>query len=341
MFVGFWTFFEMSIKTRAYARAGLLGNPSDGYYGKIIAVAIKDFSSQVSLSPSEHLEIVTHPLDSARYPDIQKVVDEVDLYGYYGGVRLVKAAIVQFVKYCREHGIHPEKKNFRLEYEAGIPRQLGLGGSSAIITATFRALMKFYAVEIPKEILPTLVLDAELQELGINAGFMDRVIQVYEGCVYMDLDERLIAEKGYGYYEPLDPALLPSLYLAYKPELGKVSGRVLNDIRLGYDRGDRIVIDTLAQLADLAEQGKELILHQDFRRFQELMDENFDLRSRIMRITENNMAMIQTARRCGASAKFAGSGGSIVGMYWDEDMYQRLVRSLEKLSAKVLKLQIV
>ncbi len=331
----------MTIETCAYARAGLLGNPSDGYYGKIIAVSIKDFSSHVSLSPSEKLEIVAHPQDSAQYPDIQRVVDEVKLYGYYGGVRLIKAAIVQFVQYCREHGILLEEKNFRLEYESGIPRQLGLGGSSAIITATFRALMKFYAVDIPKEILPTLVLDAEVQELGINAGFMDRVVQVYEGCVYMDLDERLIAEKGHGSYESLDPALLPPLFLAYKPELGKVSGRVLNDIRLGYDRGDRVVIDTLTQIAELAERGKELILHQDFEQLKDLMDENFDLRSRIMRIGDDNMEMIRTARRCGASAKFAGSGGSIVGIYRDEDMYQNLVRSLEKLASKVLKPRIV
>jgi glucuronokinase len=331
----------MSIEGRAYARAGLLGNPSDGYYGKIVAVSIKDFASCVHLTPQENLEIVVPAQDTAVFADIQSVVEQVDLFGYYGGVRLVKAAIVQFVRYCRDHSISLENKNFKLEYDSGIPRQLGLGGSSAIITAAFRALLDFYEVEIPQEVLPTLVLDAELKELGINAGFMDRVIQVYEGCVYMDLDERLIAEKGFGSYERLDPALLPPLYLAYKPVLGKVSGRVLNDIRQGYDRGDPNVIGTLERIAELAEIGRDLILRRDYEQLPLLMDENFDLRSRIMRISDENRELIQTARRCGASAKFAGSGGSIVGMYRDEDMYLDLVVSLEKLGAKVLKPRIV
>jgi len=331
----------MSIETRAFARAGLLGNPSDGYYGKILAFSIKDFSSRVRLTPSEKLEIVAHAQDASLYHDLHSLVEQVDLYGYYGGVRLVKAAIVQFVRYCHDRSIPLEKKNFRLEYESGIPRQLGLGGSSAIITAVFRALLEFYAVDIPQMVLPTLVLDAELQELGINAGFMDRVIQVYEGCVYMDLDERLIAEKGHGRYESVDPSLLPPIYLAYKPALGKLSGRVLNDIRVGYDRGDRVVIDTLAQIADLAELGKELILQQDFEQLTDLMNRNFDLRSRIMQISENNMELIRTARGCGASAKFAGSGGSIIGTYRDENMYQRLLDALEKLEAKVLIPQII
>ena len=47
--------------------------------------------------------------------------------------------------------------------------------------------------------------------------------------------------------------------------------------------------------------------------------------------------MIQTARQCGASSKFAGSGGSIIGMVKDEDMYSRLVFELDKLEAKVFK----
>ena len=67
------------------------------------------------------------------------------------------------------------------------------------------------------------------------------------------------------------------------------------------------------------------------------MDENFDLRSQIMKISESNMEMVMTARACGASAKFAGSGGSIIGMYEDEEMYARLESELEGIGAKVIK----
>jgi glucuronokinase len=250
---------------------------------------------------------------------------------------LIKATIKKFYEYCQVQCIQLEKKNFAIRYSSNIPRQLGLGGSSAIITAAIRALMEFYSVRIPQEILPTLILEAERDELGINAGFMDRVIQVYEGCVYMDLDENIIQEKGHGIYERLSPKFLPMLYLAYKPVLGKVSGKVLNDIRHGFDRGDPFVLETLHRIAEKAELGKEALLKKDFITMKRLMDENFDLRSQIMKISESNLEMVMTARACGASAKFAGSGGSIIGMYEDEKMYSQLESELSGIGAKVIK----
>jgi len=197
--------------------------------------------------------------------------------------------------------------------------------------------MKFYKVDIPVEVQPSLILDAELKELGINAGFMDRVIQVYEGCVYMNLDSKIIEEKGHGIYERLDTELLPNLYIACKLELGKVSGQVLDDIRVGFEKGDECVVNTLNRLAEIAETGKDVLHHRGCDQLHDLMNENFDLRNKIMKISDANLQLIQTARECGASAKFAGSGGSIIGMYKDEEMFTRLVEKLGKLRAEVIK----
>jgi glucuronokinase len=327
----------MTIETHAYARAGFLGNPSDGYFGKIIALSVKNFQANVYLQESHELMIQSHRDDIPVYKNMQELVDRVGLYGYYGGVRLIQAAVKKFYEYCLSHGIHLDEKNCALRYSSDIPRQLGLGGSSAITTAAFRALMEFYGRDIPVEILPTLILEAERDELGINAGFMDRVIQVYEGCMYMDLNKEYLEAKGHGLYERVDVKLLPPLYLAYKPALGKVSGQVLNGIRQGFDRGDVFVQETLIHIAEKAELGKKSLLERDTDRLFRLMNENFDLRSQIMTISKNNFEMIDTARRCGASAKFAGSGGSIIGMYRDEDMFSRLVSELGKIGAKVIK----
>jgi glucuronokinase len=328
----------MTIKSKAYARAGLLGNPSDGYFGKIIAISVKNFFATVTLEEEkDKLRIESPEQDLNIYNDIHELVERITRYGYYGGVRLVKAGIKKFYEYCKKKNLHLEEKNFTIRYDSTIPRQLGLGGSSAIILAALRCSMKFYGIDIPQEILPTIVLDAEREELGINAGFMDRVIQVYEGCVYMDLDARFIEEKGHGIYEKLDPELLPDIYIAFKPDLGKVSGRVLNDIQVGYEKGDPFVLDTLKGLAEIAETGKKALLEKDVDKFFALMDENFELRSRIMRISHQNMELIETGRACGASAKFAGSGGSIIGIYRGEEMYERLVDEFEKINAKVFK----
>jgi glucuronokinase len=326
----------MIIESRAYARAGLLGNPSDGYFGKIIAITVKNFSAAVSLQESTELRIEAPSQDASVYKNMDELVERIELYGYYGGVRLVKAAIKKFSDYCRDRKIAPKEKNFTIQYESTIPRQLGLGGSSAIITAVMRALMEFYTVDIPLQVLPSLILDAELKELGINAGLMDRVIQVYEGCMYMDLNKKHLDEKGHGVYERLDVKLLPHLFIAYKPSLGKVSGQVLDDIRVGYERGDKFVLDTLSRLAEIAEAGKEALLQGDFKQLHDLMNENFERRSQIMKINKSNLEMIQTARQCGASAKFAGSGGSIIGLYTDKEMFARLKAEMEKLQAVVI-----
>lgn len=327
----------MIINNRAYARAGVLGNPSDGYFGKVIAISVKNFYAEVTLRESRDLRIEEKKQDLNVYRNIHDLVNKINLYGYYGGVRLIRATIKKFHDYCMSQDIRLEDKNFFIQYDSNIPRQLGLGGSSAIITAAIRSLMEYYEVKIPIEMLPSIVLDVELKELGINAGFMDRVVQVYEGCIYMDLDSEIIREKGHGIYERLDTKLIPELYLAYKPELGKVSGHVLDDIRAGYEKGDRLVINTLKRIAEIAEIGKKALLHGNIDELHDLMNENFDLRSKIMKINDSNLEMIQTARRCGASAKFAGSGGSIIGMYKDDDMFSRLASELEKIQAKVFK----
>jgi glucuronokinase len=47
--------------------------------------------------------------------------------------------------------------------------------------------------------------------------------------------------------------------------------------------------------------------------------------------------MVELAREIGASAKFAGSGGSIVGTYEDEAMFARLKQAFEAENCAVIK----
>ncbi|HOM59796.1 MAG TPA: GHMP kinase, partial [Kiritimatiellia bacterium] len=55
-----------------------------------------------------------------------------------------------------------------------------------------------------------------------------------------------------------------------------------------------------------------------------LMNANFDKRREICAIGEGNLRLVETARQVGASAKFTGSGGAIIGTYPDERTYTRL-----------------
>jgi glucuronokinase len=331
----------MIIESRAFARAGLLGNPSDGYFGKTISIIIRNFGARVSVYETPELVIEEQAVDSNKFRNIYQLVDSVKLTGYYGGTRLVKAAIKKFAEYCELNDFKLSNKNFTIRYQSSIPRQVGLAGSSAIVTATMRALMCFYNVDIPQEYLPSLVLAAENEELGINAGLQDRVIQAYEGCVHMDFNEKQMQDKGYGIYTPLEPTNLPKLYLAYKVELGKVSGTVLNNIRERFESGDATTVTTLQEIANLADEGKDAIQKKDHQKLAQLINKNFDLRCKVMNISESNMEMVQVARNCGASAKFSGSGGAIIGMYDDDEMLRKLIVRLKTINARVIKPYII
>jgi len=327
----------MIIESRAFARAGLLGNPSDGYFGKTISITVRNFGANVTLYETPELVIEEQEEDKNQFRNIHQLMEDVRATGYYGGTRLVKAAIKKFGEYCEANGIRLSSRNFTIRYQTSIPRQVGLAGSSAIVTATMKALMQFYEVDIPKPVLPGLILSAEVDELGINAGLQDRVIQVYEGAVYMDFNKENFDRQGHGIYEPLDHSKLPGFYLAYRTDLSKVSGKVFNNVKERYHNGDRQVIDTLAEIGDLAEKGKQALQIQDYQTLNQLIDRNFDLRSEIMNISESNREMVRVARDCGASAKFSGSGGAIIGMYEDDDMLGRLMVHLKKINARVIK----
>ena len=327
----------MIIESRTYARAGLLGNPSDGYFGKTISLIVKNFGAHISLFESPELVIEVLKQDKNVYSNIYDFVDRIKLHGYYGGDRLIKATIKVFYDYCASNDIKLDNKNFSIRYSSSIPRHVGLAGSSAIITATMKAICKFYNIEIRKDLLPSIILSVETKELGINAGLQDRVIQVYEGLVYMDFEKENLLSNNCGNYEYLPLENLPKVYLAYKDTLGKVSGAVLNDIHNRYRRGEKLVIDTLNEIANCAYEGKLAIENKDYNQLAELINTNFDLRCKIMNISDENMEMVQIARKCGASAKFAGSGGSIIGTYINDEMLTKLIIELKKINVRVVK----
>ncbi len=328
------------IRKRAYARAGLVGNPSDGYLGKTISVIVRNFWAEVTLYDWDQVELILSQEDHSRFRSVKELARDVRLHGYYGGIRLVKATIKKFVELCQRQGIALHDDNFSVRYETNIPRQVGLAGSSAIIVATLRALMEFYKVHIEQDVLPSLALSVETEELGIAAGLQDRVIQVYEGLVYMDFArEKSFIKCGLlcGVYEPLDPQLLPPLYLAYRAGAAEPTEVVHNDLRSRFQRGDPDVVQAMQQFAQLTVEARQALLGCDAQRLGQLMNANFDLRRSICRIAPEHEEMVRRARELGVPAKFAGSGGAIVGICPDADTFDQLQKALKPLQCEVIR----
>ena len=248
------------IRSRAYSRAGFVGNPSDGYNGKTISFTFDNFYAETVMYEAPYIELLPNRRDRSIYASLDDLEQNVREVGYYGGIRLLQAALKRFHEYCRANDIELGGRGFAMRYFTNIPRHVGMAGSSAIITACFRGLMKFYDVEIPRPELAGIMLSVETEELGIAAGLQDRVAQVYQGLTYMDFDKAKMEAQGHGDYSPLDPALLPNIYIAYKRELGEGSEVFHNNIRARFDAGEKLVVDAMRTWARLADEVRDALL---------------------------------------------------------------------------------
>lgn len=139
----------MPTEARAPARAALAGNPSDGYRGAVVGIALQGHFARAWIGDGDPLA-----------PD------------------LVEATLARF---RREFGCAAP-----VSVETTIPRSVGLGGSSAIVIAVLRALCAEHAVELAPTALAELALSIEVDDLGISAGLQDRLVQSHGGLVLMD-----------------------------------------------------------------------------------------------------------------------------------------------------------
>src|ERR1043165_6176576 len=253
------------IETYGYARAGLLGNPSDGYFGKTLSFTMSNFRARVLVYPSGRLEIKPSKVDLPIFENLDDLYRITRWRGYYGGIRIIQALVVRLIEYCRDHGIELPDRNFTLEYESSVPQRLGLGGSSAIITASLRALCRYYSLDIPLETFANLVLETETRELNVPAGLQDRVVQAYQGLVYMDFSRELMEARGHGNYERMDAGLLPKIYVAYRTSLSEGTEVFHSNLRERWHRGDPDVVNAMKTWAGY-EEGRACLLSRNYAR---------------------------------------------------------------------------
>jgi glucuronokinase len=331
------------IAETAYARSGLVGNPSDIFHGKTISFLFDAFSAEVVLYETPRLQVVPNHRDISQFEDLDEMHQYRKRYGYYGGVRIIEAMIVRLKDYCDQAGIRLPRRNFTIEYSSSVPFGLGLGGSSTIIKAVLSALMRFYELgdkDVPKPVQPNLILEAETEELGISAGPQDRVVAVYGGLVYMDFTEAAYAANNgvHGEYQKLDPSLLPPLFIAYKDELSKSSGTIHNIMRYRATvEHDARVTDAMTRKAALVDEALAALESGRSTDLGPILSRDFDLRRSVYDLTPESIRMIQIARDTGAHAKFTGSGGAAVGVFEDDQHYARLEEAYNRAGYRLIR----
>jgi glucuronokinase len=294
---------ERSIATAtgsAFARAALAGNPSDGYGGAVLAVVLRDWRADAHAAALRDGPPIVSPSSS-----------------------LVEATVARF---ARE--LEPDAVATSVRWTTSIPRAVGLGGSSAIVTAVLRALCELYEVPLEPARLAALALAVETEELGIAAGLQDRIAQAYGGLTFMDFAR--------GRYERLDPALLPPLFVAWRTDAAEDSGKVHGELRARHERGDAVALQGMAELADIARGARAVLLSGDHAAFADCLDRSFDARRRMLVLDHRHVALIECAREAGASANYTGSGGAVVGTCRDRAHQAAVIQTLARTGCGVI-----
>jgi glucuronokinase len=321
---------------QAYARAGLLGNPSDQYRGKAIAVPVCNFAARVILEEADAFSVAVsrdEGLDGASFREVALRLRE---RGCYETDRLIRAALRGFALHWPEWEALPDddpRLRFRLRCETTIPRQAGLAGSSALVIAALRALAGWFQVPVEPLVLAKLALSAETRDLGIQAGPMDRIVQAHATPLVMDFREPWEAAS----HRPLDPAALPPLFLVWDPHPGRPSGIVHADVRLRWLAGDPDVRAAMKVFPRLVDEGVACLGRGDWPGFKKLVDRNFDTRAAVFDLSERDLRLVRIGRERGAAVKLCGSGGAVVGVLDSERDFPAVASAYEAAGFRALR----
>lgn len=310
----------MSIRFTTPARVGLLGNPSDGYDGKTLSLAVPQLSATVQLEPGEGVCIEGSETDAWHFDSVGALADHTDRHGYGTGPQLLAATIRTFASVCETQG-WGVPRNFQLSYETSIPRGVGLAGSSALVISALRCLSKSIGKGLPDPVLASVALAVETAELELTAGLQDRVVQSLGGLVAMDFGAMTTDPKfgvRIGRYEQIDPSGLPSLFVAWDESAAEPSTAYHRELRHRFDAGDARVHETLRSLSHLVTEGRAALRWSgggSVSAFAPLLERSMGLRASLGPIPDAQMELIHLTREAGVSATFAGSGGAVVGAW--------------------------
>ncbi|MDO4557947.1 MAG: hypothetical protein Q4C47_03170, partial [Planctomycetia bacterium] len=140
-----------------------------------------------------------------------------------------------------------------------------------------------------------------------------------------------------GTYEPMNPGLLPPMYLAYGLEIPKSVQIGTRSLIERYREGNTEVLAAVEGLKQCTVEAREAILSGDVSRFGQMIDEGFRWRRRVIPIREEYLRMVEMAHASGLSAGFTGSGGAIIGVCPDDETFRKFSKAMESLHCRVIR----
>lgn len=250
-------------------------------------------------------------------------VHEADGPGHGGNAPVVDAAL----EVVGRHLGHPTD-SLCVEWSSDIPRSVGLAGSSALVVGVIEAVAAHHGRRLDPRVVAALALAAEVDVLGIPAGWQDRVAQAHRGLVLVDA-EALAAVDGLD--APTVRPLTASLraVVGWRADLAEDSGVYHGDLR-----ADAPAARDWTALADLARAAAAALDGGDDAAFRRAVDAGWRERQRIAPLRADHAELVDGVRAAGVVATTPGSGGSVVALPADDDEERRVIDVLTAAGAR-------
>lgn len=219
------------------------------------------------------------------------------------------------------------KKSVKITTKGDFSHNVGLGSSSAVTVATFKALGLLFAVKISERQIFDLSYEVNLKIQGVGSGF-DVAAANYGKTLYFVRGGKVI--------EPLYNKKLPLVvgYSGLKADTPFYVRKVAEDFKTRKDEMD----DIFRQAKDVVEKAKIDIKEKNFTSLGKQMTKNHHLLQKLGVSIPKLDVMVDAAIKAGAyGAKLSGAGGGdcMIALVQPEKT-SAVKKAIEKVSGEII-----
>ncbi len=219
------------------------------------------------------------------------------------------------------------KKSVRIRTQGDFSHNVGLGSSSAVTVATFKALSIFFDIPLSSREVFDLSYRVTLGIQGLGSGF-DIAAASFGGTLYFVTGGKMI--------EPLKVPSLPLVvgYSGIKADTPFYVRKVAE--RFKSKKAE--MMNLFSKMSELVNTAKGKLLSNDYVQVGRLMTENHTLLQKLGVSTPQLDTMVQAAIDAGAwGAKLSGAGGGdcMVALV-SENKRQRIEEAIQKANGEII-----
>lgn len=309
------------IRAISAGRAGIIGNPTDGYGGTLICCSVKN-KAEVTVEESQELI-----LENSFGKKVLRWRNDFENKGDYFDI--FRAVLRYFKLYDLKA---------RVTAKTTIPVQAGLAGSTAMLSAVLSALIAYTGKKVNTYELAELNRTIELNYLKCHCGYQDAYMTTFGGLNYLDFRGKEyykeLKDEQYGTVESLSKYVSEIPFVIAHTGIKHHSGSFHRPLRERWLEGDTAVVNGYNEIINIAREGKKALLKEDWQQLAYLMNKNHEIQDKLTDSGEQNRFMIKEAMKHGAlAAKLAGAGGggTIIVLTFEPD---KIKKALSKAGAE-------